>query len=213
MARPKGGYDIDGDPVPGISTVAKIGEDTGGLQHWHWHQGHVWVGTYAQWRARADQPADLGTLVHDVFEAWLLTGAEPDPAATPPPVLVSFGAAKMWAQQSKLAVTHTEVTLISRALRVGGTIDAAVTVNGRRAIADWKSSKGIYDEMKAQLAGYGLLWDENYPEDPVEDGYHLVRFDKETGGFEHRWWPDLPGAKQAFRLKRALYDALKQVER
>ena len=48
-----------------------------------------------------------------------------------------------------------------------------------------------------QLGGYGLLWDENFPDDPVTGGYHLVRFDKVTGGFEHRWWPKLEAAQQA----------------
>lgn len=211
MARPAGGYDIDGEPVPGISTVAKIGEDTGALQWWHWHEGHAWKGSYAQWKVRADQPADLGTLVHDTFEAWLLRGEEPAPGL-PNPVMTSFGAAKMWAQQSKVEITHTEVTMISRTLRVGGTIDAAVRVHGQRAIADWKSSKGIYNEMKVQLSGYGMLWNETFPDDPVTGGFHLVRFDKASGGFEHRWWPTLEGAAQAFRLKRALYDALKRIE-
>src|SRR4030095_10252900 len=76
MARPAGGYDIDGEPVPGISTVAKIGEDTGGLQHWYWHEGHAWKGTYAQWRQRTGQPVDAGTCGHALFEAWLLKQPE-----------------------------------------------------------------------------------------------------------------------------------------
>jgi hypothetical protein len=216
MARPAGGYDIDGEPVPGISTVAKIGEDTGGLQHWYWHEGHAWKGTYAQWRQRTGQPVDAGTCGHALFEAWLLKQPEPDlspyDAAAVAMARMSFGAARAWAEQSRLEVTHTELTLISRTLRVGGTLDAAARVGGQRVIADWKTSKGVYGEMKVQLGGYGLLWDEIYPDDPVTGGFHLVRFDKVTGGFEHRWWPKLEGAQHAFRLKRQLYEALKQIE-
>lgn len=217
MGRPKGGYDIDGEPVPGISTVAKVGEDPGGLLHYHWHEGHAWKGTYAQWKHRAGQPTDIGHAVHGLFECFLLGRPEPDLLHLDGPALekarISFGAATVWAAQSKLEITHTELTLISRVMRVGGTIDAAARVMGLRSIVDWKSSKGVYGDMVCQLAGYGMAWDENFPEDPITGGYHLVRFDKITGGFDHRWWPDLPGAKRAFLRKRALYDDLRGVEK
>ena len=216
MARPKGGYDIDGEPVPGISTIAKIGEDTGGVQYWQWHEGHTWKGTYAQWKQRSGQPIDAGSCVHALFEAWLLKQPEPDLSHYDATVVamarIALGAAQLWAAQSRLEVTHTELTLISRVLRVGGTLDAAARVLDQRVIVDWKASKGIYDEMKVQLGGYGLLWDEAFPADPVTGGFHLVRFDKVTGGFEHRWWPKLEAAQHAFRLKRGLYDALKRIE-
>lgn len=200
MARPRGGYDIDGEAVPGISTVSKVGEDQGGLMHWHWHEGHAWTGTYKQWKTRADQPTDFGTQVHDLFETWLFQRDlfSEDLSAYPQPVQVSFGAARAWAEQSKVEVTHTELSMISRRLRVGGTIDAAVRVGGQRAIADWKSSKAIYNEMKVQLAGYGLVWDECYPSDPVTGGFHLVRFDKETGVLSIAGGPPCPGPNGPF---------------
>ncbi len=209
MARPASGYfnpDDRSERWPGISTIAGYGKDSRGLMIWAHRLGQRGIDMDSE----LAREAGAGTLTHDLFEAYLLHKPEPSLDQYTPQQIekarTSFGAAKTWAEQSKLEVTHTEVTLLSRKYRAGGTLDAASRIGGKRAILDWKTSPDIYPEMVVQVKGYGLLWDETFPEDPVTGGYHVIRFDKLTGGFAHYWWPELEAAGRAFALKRELYD-------
>lgn len=206
MPRPAGGYRIDGEPVPGISTVAEYGKPCEGLKVWAHRLGLRGIDMDSE----LAREAGIGTLAHGLFDAFLLKRPAPSTEGYTDEqiakAMTSFGAARSWAEQSRLEVTHTELTLYSKTLRVAGTLDAAVRILGKRAIADWKTTKGLYPEAVVQVKGYGMVWDENFPEDQVDGGYHLVRFDKETGGFEHRWWPELANAGRAFIRKRELWD-------
>lgn len=116
-----------------------------------------------------------------------------------------------WATQTKLQVTHTEVPLVSERYRFGGTLDA-MFIAGKRSLGDWKSSNGIYQDYLVQLAAYGLLWEEHYPDMPIEGGYHLVRFAKEWGDFSHHFWDELETAKKAFILMRKLWDCNEELK-
>ena len=206
MGRPVGGYRLqDGTRVPGVSTIAEYGKDAGGLIHWAWNLGMEGK----DYRAARDSAASTGTLAHEMVECWVrktewtrppnVTGAQVAQAGR------AYGAFCEWAAQSRLEVTHSEFSLISEKYRVGGTPDA-VLVNGKRAMGDWKTSNDIYPEYLVQLAGYGLLWEEAFPDEPLDGGYHLIRFGKTYGNFSHHWWADLDAAKEAFLLKRQLYD-------
>ena len=73
---------------------------------------------------------------------------------------------------------------------------------------DWKSSKDIYPDYKIQVRGYGLLWDENHPDQPIDGGYHIVLFNKENLGFTH-WYRDAAALEMcvdAFEHAKWLYD-------
>jgi hypothetical protein len=49
----------------------------------------------------------------------------------------------------------------------------------------------VYADYLYQLAAYGLLWNENYPDHPPVGGFHLCRFAKEQGDFSHHYFPSL----------------------
>lgn len=85
-------------------------------------------------------------------------------------------------------------------------------IAGKRSLGDWKSSNGIYQDYLVQLAAYGLLWEEHYPNMPIEGGYHLVRFAKEWGDFSHHFWDELETAKRAFILMRQLWDCNEELK-
>jgi len=208
MARPEGGYRLkDGTSVPGVSTVAKIGQDMGGLQWWIWNEGREGR-SFEETKKKA---ANTGTIAHDMVDCWIHKRPWLRPEwATDEQVAqagVAFSAFLRWAEGNQFVITHTELTLVSETYRVGGTLDAsACTIRGRRSMLDWKTSNDTYPEHLVQVKGYGLLWDEAFPDDPVVDGYHIVRFGKEYGNFSHHWWPELDVAGRAFLLKRELYD-------
>jgi len=212
MPRPAEGYKLaDGTRVPGVSTIASVAKDSGGLIHWAWEEGRAG----RDYRETRDSAAGSGTLAHAAVESWV----RKEPFTFEGPVDVvdrakrAFEAFLEWADTTQLVVSHSEVTIVSESLRVGGTLDAVLMVKGRRAIGDWKSSAGIYLESLIQIAGYALLFEEAFPMEPLTGGFHLVRFDKVYGDFAHRWWGNLEEAREAFRLCRRLYDvraALKQ---
>src|SRR5262249_45928265 len=102
-------------------------------------------------------------------------------------------------------VTHAEVGLVSEKHKFGGTLDA-ILLGNRRAMGDWKSSNKIYPEYMIQIAAYGKLWEENHPDQPIDGGYHLLRFDKEVGDFNHHFWRQLDRAWEAFLHLRELYE-------
>jgi hypothetical protein len=62
-----------------------------------------------------------------------------------------------------------------------------------------------------QVAAYGHLWRENFPSEPLNGGFHLIRFDKEFGDFHQHWWAELDEAWRAFLLLRELYEIEKEL--
>ena len=184
-------------------------KESGGLIHWAWALGKVGK----DYREVRDQAADAGTLAHRAVEAYV-RGTPVSFESPDVEVAVraerAFGAFLRWAEQTKLKVTESEVSLISETYRYGGTLDA-ILVDGKRAIGDWKSSNALYPEYLLQIAAYGKLWEEVRGE-KAEGGYHLLRFDKTYGDFTHKWWAELETAWQAFLHCRALYDMDKELK-
>jgi hypothetical protein len=144
-----------------------------------------------------------------MVEAWIHGGTYTPDDDVDPAVLMkaqgAFGAFLEWAHQTSLKVTHTEVAMVSEQHQFGGTLDAML-VNGKLALGDWKTSNALYADYLYQLAAYGLLWDEHHPDQPITGGFHLVRFSKDHGDFEHRYFADLSEAREGFLTMRKLYD-------
>lgn len=211
MGRPKEGYFVDGKRVPSVTTITSRFKDAGGLIHWAWQIGK----DGKDYREERDSAASAGTLAHSMVEAWI-RGEPPVCTHDDPEVVAraqkSFEAFLEWANQSSLEVTHTEVSLISREHMFGGTLDG-ILIKGRRAIGDWKTSNGVYPDYLVQIAAYKALWEENFPDDPIDGGLHLVRFDKTYGDFAHRWWPELDTAWKSFLLERQLYENEKELKK
>ena len=167
----------------------------------------------------AGKAADAGTIAHGMVETYLLGGepekipeylaAEKDVRDKADNAYLAF---LNWATQSNLKVEQTELGLISERHGFGGTMDGnIVTLNGKLAIADWKTSNGIYSDYLLQVAAYGLLWKENFPDRPIEAGFEIARFSKEGGSFEHRHWDNLADAEAMFLLLVEAYKLDKKV--
>src|SRR5688572_16816693 len=128
MPSPKGGYrTADGERVPSVTTIISRFKEAGGLVHWAWQLGV----DGKDYREERDQAAGIGTMAHTLVENWihgspLVIDGKPEDTEK---AHKAFGAFLQWADQSRLAVTHTEVGLVSEKHRYGGTLDAAITVN------------------------------------------------------------------------------------
>jgi hypothetical protein len=216
MGRPTEGYKIDGERVPGVTTVISRFKPSGGLIHWAWCQGR----DGKDYRETRDAAADAGTIAHDMVEADIY-GA-PFDASTYKPELISkaegaFKAYKEWREQTQLDVAEAEISLLSKVHRFGGTLDA-LFVRGNLALGDWKTSNSVYADYLIQLGAYAILWEENYPDRPINGGFHLLRFSKQECqddpvSFAHHYWSNLDLAKEQFLLYRRAYDIDKRLSK
>lgn len=103
MSRPTNGYEIDGQPVPGVTTIAARASDSAGLRSWFIAQGGKHFAAKRQMELRAAMlaqgvaqsivddiapvvdpaplhpdaimraGADAGTCMHEMAESWLAT--------------------------------------------------------------------------------------------------------------------------------------------
>src|SRR3990167_7613376 len=181
--------DAKGNRVPSVTTILSRFKESGGLLYWA-NQAGLSGKTLDEARAPV---ATAGTMEHDVVEAHINKLALPELSGDPETVAKARSAYDTylkWADMYKLKIRHTEVSLVSNAHRFGGRLDA-IGVNGEGLVLlDWKTSNAVYADYLLQLAGYKLLWEENYPEHPLI-GFHLCRFAKEEGDFSHHYFPAL----------------------
>jgi hypothetical protein len=230
VARPSGGYTLQGERIPGVTTFTSIIGEPGGLMQWAYAQGKehqrlVDAGEPAPshlYDAR-DQAADAGTIGHELTEDWILHNKPPGGVAEvslrfkvsdeiAAQGLQAYEAYRTWERQSKLEIVETEMSLVSREHRFGGTLDAIGILDGQYTILDWKTSNAVYPDHMVQLAMYGVLVKECTDYD-LSGGFHLLRMSKEHGDFTHHFWSDLDEAERAGLLCRELYEIRKSLKR
>lgn len=211
MATPKQGYWLDGERLPSVTTILSRFKESGALMHWAWECGK----RGEDYREVRDKAANIGTIAHEMVECHI-RGISFESTLYAPELVErarkSFEAFLEWAGSTQLKATQTEVMLMSKEHRFGGTLDAML-VNGKLALGDWKTSNAVYGDYLMQLAAYGLLWRENRPEEPITGGFHLLRFDKEYGDFHHHYYSDLEDAQSMFLLLRRAYEFDKKLKK
>jgi hypothetical protein len=177
-------------------------KDSGGLIYWAWDQGRQGL----DYRDSLEAAASAGTLVHEAAAAWL--HGQPFEFSGPADVVMKakrgYSAFLEWADQTKLKVLEAERSLVSERHRYGGTFDL-VLIGQKRVMTEIKTSASIYPEHLLQVRGYGGLWEEHYPDQPIQ-GYQLLRFSREHGDFGVHFYPELDEAWEAFLCCRRLYD-------
>jgi hypothetical protein len=202
----------DGTVVPSVTTVLSRFKESGGLVHWAWK-----LGTEGKdYREVRDDAASIGTLAHQMVECHIKGETFPLEDKIPVNILMPAKNAYQqfveWSDMTRFKVTHSEIKLVSEKYKYGGTIDSSL-INIKRSLGDWKSSNDIYAEYLIQLAAYGQLWNENFPNDPIVGGYHLIKFNKTDGGFTHKYWANLDTAWEAFKLMLPLYEIDKTLKK
>lgn len=217
MARPKGGYKVDGKSVPGVTTIIGRFKDSGGLLWWAFEQGKsAERGEINSLYDRRDEAGEAGTLAHEMVEAHIRKRPMPDTSKYSYDILrkanQAFENFLKWSTTNKIEVVEQEVSLVSKKYRFGGTVDA-IMADGQLAIGDWKTSDGVYQDYLIQLAAYKQLWEENYPDRPIKGGFYLCRFAKEYGDFAHYYWSELDDAWEQFKLFRKAYDLDKKLKK
>ena len=196
-------YYVDGVRVPGTTTIINAYKKSDGLVHWAWDLGRQGL----DYRNVRDNAAETGTKAHSLIEADI---RKQEFITTDEAAIKAFGAYQEWRQHTTLQPTHTETPLVSRQYHYGGTLDTML-IQGKLSLGDWKTSNAIYIEYLMQLAAYKHLWEENFPDQPITGGLHLLRVSK-VGDFHHHWWAELDDAWESFLLRRRAYDLDKKLK-
>jgi PD-(D/E)XK nuclease superfamily len=106
--------------------------------------------------------ANRGTDIHHRIAASI--DDEDDFACDQDPVVNAF---RTWQDEAKFAPIATEKLVFSREHSYAGTADLIGMVNGKLAVLDIKTGRGVYPEYKLQLAAYAVAWGEmtgHFPE-------------------------------------------------
>jgi hypothetical protein len=98
--------------------------------------------------------ADRGIAVHSSIASYV--GAKSNIAHNDPAVI----AFREWQESSQFVPIASERLVFSREHGYAGTSDLIGMVNGKLAVFDIKTGRGIYPEYKLQLAAYAVAWGE-----------------------------------------------------
>ena len=203
-------YRIDGKRVSGVTTIisGNLGWNRQQLMYWAWEQGK----DGKDYRKTSEAAASAGTIAHAMIEAELkgvlFQGSFPEEVQSKADT--AYLAWLEWKSLVDFKLLGSELSLVSRKYRFGGTIDIAAIKN-RTCILDLKTSSGVYADHLIQISAYGQLYNENNPDQQVE-GYYLLRLGKEDGSFHYHYWPALPEAWEAFLCLLKLHQLKKKIK-
>lgn len=163
-----------------------------------------------EWERSRDKAANLGDYIHALLqglpyeaeggipEEWQRAGER---------ALKQFA---RWKERTGYESTDVERIVYSRKYNFAGRLDDIGHSKSGRHMLDYKTGS-VRIKAYAQLAGYGLAWEEEFPEDPVKR-MTIVDIDKETGAIEFHNVP-IRRAKTIFRSFNNLHQQLKSFAR
>jgi len=198
----------DGIIVPGVTTVLSILAKPA-LIHWAWDLGIKGI----DYRKVKDNEANIGTLAHYLIECDD-RGIQPDISRYSPANLDKAENAYLALLDWEKGFGEFEIVVIEQPLVCdvfGGTLDKVIKKDNEYILIDYKTSKGIYFEMKVQLSAYKYLWNFNYPEREIKTCY-IFRLGKEDGSFESQRYDDLERELSLFLSLLEVYTLKKEIE-
>lgn len=130
---------------------------------------------------KRDEAAGSGTQCHHAIEAYI-NGQSVEVFLITDEAKTGFAAFRSWEEKNHVEWLHTECEVVSVNHGYAGRFDAIARINGHRYLVDFKTSSGIYDEMKWQLCAYRQAYNERLPEghEPIEN-LAILHLDKKTG--------------------------------
>lgn len=188
-------YGPKGEYLTSVTGVTGIIDKSGPLMYWavnlsrDYLLGKIGKGAITeedileaskQHRVFKKKAADIGTLIHEWCSNWIL-GKKPK-MPEDEKVVNGITAFLKFQKEHKLKWLESERYIYSKKHNYAGILDAIAKEGKNLVLVDFKSSNGIYDEMRYQVAGYQIAWEEEM--DKKIDKRIIVRFGKEDGEFE-----------------------------
>lgn len=217
-------YFWDGQPVPGVTTILKC-INKPALMPWAVKMTRdYWLEALKKGRTDHDKihkeswnahknftknAAEIGSNVHAYAESFLKKQELP---------LLLIDEAKRgaeafhkWHDSHKIKLLASERVILSQEHYYAGTCDLIAEIDGEYCVGDFKTSSGIYPEMRLQTAAYQHAIQE-------EKGFQvqarwIIRFDKKTGEFEAKRFTDFDLDFKGFKSALELHRALQQIEK
>ena len=191
-------YLVDGKESPSVTTVLGTIIPKPALNNWFAKRGRESMKEYLEGhigepihtslldeavaeaktrpKADADEAANLGSQAHDLINRFLL-GEDP---SIPDELEVVMAAFHEWYSSEHLTLVDSEVAVYGDGY--AGTIDALFERdNSRLLLIDWKTSNGVYQEHKVQVAQYARSM-APYTGSPIDA--MIVRLGKQELSFE-----------------------------
>ena len=132
-----------------------------------------------------NEAAEIGTLAHLLCENYIKkeeTNVDDYSKNQIKAAETCFEAFKEWDKQFKPKYVESEIKLIDDDLKLGGTCDLILEIDGKLYIGDLKSSKGLYAEYIVQLSAYRHMYEKQTGK--KLSGGRLLRLDTTGQGFE-----------------------------
>ena len=137
-----------------------------------------------EYRRAKEEAADIGTEIHAWVSEWI-KGKKPEMPDNEK-VVNGITAFLKFQDEHKIKWLESERIVYSKKHNFAGILDAVGKANGKGdlAIIDFKSSKSIYSDMRFQVSGYQIAYEEETGK--KIDKRMIIRFGKEDGEFEIR---------------------------
>ena len=133
-----------------------------------------------QHRIFKKQAADIGTEIHEWVSDWIL-GKKPEMPENEK-VVNGITAFLRFQKEHEFKWLESERYVYSKKHNYAGILDAIAIKDNELVLVDFKSSNGLYDEMRFQVAGYQIAYEEETKK--KIDKRLIIRFGKEDGQFE-----------------------------
>jgi len=147
-----------------------------------------------EYRRIKEEAADIGTEIHKWVSDWIL-GKKPE-IPDNERVVNGINAFLKFQKEHKLKWIESEKYVYSKKHNYAGIMDAVAKEGKELVLVDFKSSNGIYDEMRFQVAGYQIAYEEETGK--KIDKRIIARFGKEDGEFEVKELDKDPEDKKVF---------------
>ena len=151
-------------------------------------------------RKKKEKAGDWGTNLHKAIEEWIQEKKSP---SLDEKGMMAFDNFKAWAFANNVEFLESEKHVWSRELWIGGITDLVIKMDGKRYVADIKTSSGIYNEAFFQMAAYDLCLKEMGGYEDVE-GYLVINL-KKDGTMDLKRADNLEINRQAFLSALTLY--------
>lgn len=200
-------YKIDGEPVPGVTSILKLVIDSSGPMSWwgmriglqgvlalatRYPDEEILLNTAEQLEKFIvreklstnhvrDQAGARGKGVHQAAENYAETQVIPDPQDFHPSERGYVRSLAHFLTEEQPEILDTEVIVGSKRHGYAGTYDTRGVLFGKSCLLDYKTSKRVYDSHHLQLAAYEVAAKEMGAE-PTEAQY-VIRLG-EDGDYE-----------------------------
>jgi len=138
---------------------------------------------------RREEAADLGSQIHDWAEHYIKAKKADREEMIKPKALKKLDerivngitAFLRWINTYKVQFIESEKLVYSKKYDYVGLLDLKAKVNGKLSLVDFKTSNGVYNEMRYQVSAYRAA-DEEESGDKYEESW-IIKFGKEDGEF------------------------------